>query len=98
MAMSEDVICSRCHFMRSANRREPCRRCGARQTIFGYRLPHEIKGYTILLASILLVLILAGLAAIMFWFKLQSDLHQVNIVPLNNFVDSLSFLWQKGVL
>lgn len=93
MTALENVICPKCHHMRTAILKMPCEHCGARQTLFGYLWLHEYQGYMLIAISILVLILLAGLAALVFWVILQSQSQQVNVgTNLVVFSQSLNFM------
>jgi len=60
------TTCNKCQSPRSADLKEACSFCGARKTFFGYLYEHEYRNYVSGLAIIVVVLILACIAGVVF--------------------------------
>ncbi len=63
----EALICQKCHNTRTADLKMPCDSCGARSTIFGYLYQHEFRAFLWATVTIVVFIILAIIAGIIFF-------------------------------
>jgi hypothetical protein len=79
----EEVICQKCQNTRKVNLKIPCESCGARSTLFGYLYLDEYRVFLRATIVILLFVVLAVIASVIFLVYQRLLISEVSFHQLN---------------